>query len=168
MTRQGAGRASTCPPPHQDSDELRLWRQPGAPERQAGAPEPQDGTPERQVGAPELQAGSPEPQGSESAEEGGKGQYVCFHVTCSKGTCIRSLCRDLAEAVGTLGHLTALRREAIGSLSVEDAFSIEDVTRMAAGAEGAAGCAGRGHGVVRLGAARGEYSTLIQYLDKVP
>jgi tRNA pseudouridine55 synthase len=37
-----------------------------------------------------------------------------FEVTCSKGTYVRTLGEDLARALGTVGHLSALRRTAIG------------------------------------------------------
>ena len=37
-----------------------------------------------------------------------------FSMTCEKGTYVRSLARDLAEALGTRGHVTALRRTAVG------------------------------------------------------
>ena len=36
-----------------------------------------------------------------------------FHVTCSKGTYVRTLVEDLAKAVGTVGHVAALRRLAV-------------------------------------------------------
>jgi tRNA pseudouridine55 synthase len=37
-----------------------------------------------------------------------------FSMTCEKGTYVRSLARDLAEALGTRGHVVALRRTAVG------------------------------------------------------
>ncbi|HET7922105.1 MAG TPA: tRNA pseudouridine(55) synthase TruB [Gammaproteobacteria bacterium] len=37
-----------------------------------------------------------------------------LRVRCTKGTYIRTLVEDLAAALGTLGHVTALRREALG------------------------------------------------------
>ena len=40
--------------------------------------------------------------------------HAIFSVTCGKGTYIRSLARDLAQALGTLGHVTALRRLRVG------------------------------------------------------
>ncbi len=46
-------------------------------------------------------------------------------VHCSKGTYIRSFARDLGVALGSGGHLSALRRTAIGGLSVERAMTIE-------------------------------------------
>lgn len=42
---------------------------------------------------------------------------------CSKGTYIRSLARDLAEELGTLGCASAIRRHRIGTISVEDAVA---------------------------------------------
>jgi tRNA pseudouridine55 synthase len=47
-------------------------------------------------------------------------------VECSSGTYIRALARDLGEAVGTGGHLTALRRTRVGPFSVSDAASLDD------------------------------------------
>src|SRR5690606_22393216 len=38
---------------------------------------------------------------------------VRFTVTCSKGTYVRTLVTDLAARLGTLGHVTALRRLAV-------------------------------------------------------
>ncbi|HTU58006.1 MAG TPA: tRNA pseudouridine(55) synthase TruB, partial [Polyangiales bacterium] len=46
---------------------------------------------------------------------------VELRVRASKGFYVRSLGRDLALALGTVGHLTALRRTASGSFSVVDA-----------------------------------------------
>ena len=40
--------------------------------------------------------------------------HADFVVGCGKGTYIRSLGRDLALALGTVGHLSALRRTAVG------------------------------------------------------
>ena len=46
-----------------------------------------------------------------------------FDVTCSVGTYVRVLMSDLAERLGTLGHLSALRRLASGSHHVGDALT---------------------------------------------
>ena len=43
-------------------------------------------------------------------------------VRCSSGTYIRSLARDLATSLDTLGHLTGLRRLTVGPFSVDDAL----------------------------------------------
>jgi tRNA pseudouridine55 synthase len=47
-----------------------------------------------------------------------------FVVSCGKGTYIRSLGRDLAQALGTVGHLSALRRTAVGPFREELAISL--------------------------------------------
>ena len=46
-------------------------------------------------------------------------------VVCSTGTYIRSLARDIGRAVGSAAHLGGLRRLAVGSLTVDDALSVE-------------------------------------------
>lgn len=47
-----------------------------------------------------------------------------MQIHCGKGTYIRTLAEDIASSLGTCGHLTALRRLAIGEFLVEDAASI--------------------------------------------
>jgi len=53
--------------------------------------------------------------------------FVRFRVRCSSGTYVRALARDLGAALGTGAHLTALRRTAVGSWSVEGALSLDDL-----------------------------------------
>jgi tRNA pseudouridine55 synthase len=48
-----------------------------------------------------------------------------FRVTASAGTYVRAIARDLGDQLGVGAHLTRLRREAIGSLRVENAVSLE-------------------------------------------
>jgi tRNA pseudouridine55 synthase len=43
----------------------------------------------------------------------------------SKGTYIRSLARDIAQALGTVGHVTMLRRTKAGPFSLENAISLD-------------------------------------------
>jgi tRNA pseudouridine55 synthase len=50
--------------------------------------------------------------------------HADFVVSCGKGTYIRSLGRDLALALGTVGHLSALRRTAVGPFREEAAISL--------------------------------------------
>lgn len=50
--------------------------------------------------------------------------HADFVVACGKGTYIRSLGRDLAKALGTVGHLSALRRTVVGPFSEEAAISL--------------------------------------------
>jgi len=54
-------------------------------------------------------------------------QDLLFRVQCSKGTYVRSLAHDLGKALGTVAHLTALRREAIGDYHVRDAWKLPDL-----------------------------------------
>jgi tRNA pseudouridine55 synthase len=46
-------------------------------------------------------------------------------VEVTKGYFVRSLARDLAAALGTVGHLTALRRIRSGAFTIEDAVSLD-------------------------------------------
>ena len=48
-----------------------------------------------------------------------------FEVRCGKGTYMRSLARDLAAHLGTVGHVAWLRRLAVGPFAVEHAISLE-------------------------------------------
>lgn len=50
---------------------------------------------------------------------------IVFTVTVSKGTYIRTLGEDIAERLGTLGYLTALRRLSVGPFMVDKAVKIE-------------------------------------------
>jgi tRNA pseudouridine55 synthase len=50
--------------------------------------------------------------------------HADFVVGCGKGTYIRSLGRDLAVALGTVGHLSALRRTVAGPFREEGAISL--------------------------------------------
>lgn len=51
---------------------------------------------------------------------------ISFKIECSKGTYIRSLVRDVGEALGCGAYMSELRRTAIGDFKVEDAFVLED------------------------------------------
>jgi tRNA pseudouridine55 synthase len=53
---------------------------------------------------------------------------VSFRATVSAGTYIRAIARDLGDGLGVGAHLTNLRREAIGSLRVDDAVPLDQVT----------------------------------------
>ena len=50
---------------------------------------------------------------------------LVFRAAVSAGTYVRALARDLGGRLGVGAHLTALRREAIGALRVEDAIALE-------------------------------------------
>jgi tRNA pseudouridine55 synthase len=51
-----------------------------------------------------------------------------FEIRCGKGTYIRSWVRDMALALGTVGHVSALRRTRIGALTEKDAVALETLT----------------------------------------
>lgn len=55
---------------------------------------------------------------------GGDVVDVDFDVTCSSGTYVRSLARDLGESLAVGGHLTALRRTRIGAFGVSQAKTL--------------------------------------------
>jgi len=48
-------------------------------------------------------------------------------IRCSSGTYIRALARDLGTALGAGGHLTALRRTAVGPYRIDQAHTIEEM-----------------------------------------
>jgi tRNA pseudouridine55 synthase len=48
-------------------------------------------------------------------------------VRCSSGTYIRALARDLGAALGVGGHLTALRRTAVGAFTLTEAVPLDDL-----------------------------------------
>jgi len=62
-----------------------------------------------------------------------------LRLSCGSGTYVRSLARDLAKALGTVGHVTALRRTAVGKYRVETAISLDKLE-------------GFGHSPARFGA----------------
>jgi tRNA pseudouridine55 synthase len=52
---------------------------------------------------------------------------VSIEVTCSAGTYIRSIARDLGEALAVGGHLIQLRRVTVAPFSIDDAISIDQL-----------------------------------------
>lgn len=52
-------------------------------------------------------------------------QTAQISVRCSKGTYIRTLAEDIARHIGSLAHLTDLRRTATAGFGIEQAYSIE-------------------------------------------
>jgi tRNA pseudouridine55 synthase len=53
---------------------------------------------------------------------------VTLRVVCSAGTYIRSLAHDLGEQLGCGGHLVALRRTAVGMMTVDAAAPLASLT----------------------------------------
>ncbi len=53
--------------------------------------------------------------------------HGCFEVACGKGTYVRSLARDLALELGTVGYVSALRRTAVGPFNEKHAISLDSL-----------------------------------------
>ncbi len=51
--------------------------------------------------------------------------FLAVSVACSKGTYVRSLARDLGDALDVGAHLTALRRVEVGPYSVAEAWPLD-------------------------------------------
>jgi tRNA pseudouridine55 synthase len=51
--------------------------------------------------------------------------HAVFEIGCGKGAYMRSLGRDLARVLGTVGHLSRLRRLSVGKFTVENAISVD-------------------------------------------
>jgi tRNA pseudouridine55 synthase len=51
--------------------------------------------------------------------------HAVFELSCGKGSYVRAWVRDLALALGTLGHVSELRRLRVGPFSIEAAISLE-------------------------------------------
>lgn len=70
-------------------------------------------------------------------DEGRAAEHVheaTFRAHVSKGTYVRSLARDLAHALGTVGHIIYLRRIKAGPFTLEQAISLDKLEEIAKGA----------------------------------
>ena len=56
-----------------------------------------------------------------------RGSDVDISVRCSSGTYIRAIARDLGARLGVGGHLTALRRTAVGAFDLAGASTLEEL-----------------------------------------
>jgi len=52
---------------------------------------------------------------------------IRLRVSCSEGTYVRTLAEDLARAIGTVGHVGALLREASGPFVLSESLTLDDV-----------------------------------------
>lgn len=75
--------------------------------------------PEREVEVTQIVVGN--------VRRSADGLDVDVSVTCSTGTYIRAIARDLGQALGVGGHLTALRRTRVGPFRLEEAVGIDDI-----------------------------------------
>jgi len=55
---------------------------------------------------------------------------ITLKVTCSKGTYVRSLARDIAEKLGSLAYVKELRRTKAGFFSINNAITLEKLIEM--------------------------------------
>lgn len=58
---------------------------------------------------------------------------ITLRAHVSKGTYIRSLARDIAHALGTVGHVTMLRRVKAGPFTLDQAISLDKLDEAAKG-----------------------------------
>ncbi|MCW8308141.1 tRNA pseudouridine(55) synthase TruB [Acidiphilium sp. PA] len=54
--------------------------------------------------------------------------HALFEVASGKGVYMRSLARDLARALGTVGHISALRRLAVGPFDIDSAVTLDNLS----------------------------------------
>ncbi|WP_322997315.1 tRNA pseudouridine(55) synthase TruB [Castellaniella sp.] len=58
------------------------------------------------------------------------GRTAQLLVHCSKGTYVRTLAQDIGRQLGCLGHLSALRRTAVGPFSIDRAVALDALQAM--------------------------------------
>jgi tRNA pseudouridine55 synthase len=56
--------------------------------------------------------------------------HAVFETECGKGTYVRALARDMGQALGSLGHVCALRRTRVGSFGEEQAVRFAELERL--------------------------------------
>tara|TARA_R110000782_G_scaffold117364_2_gene207537 strand:- start:10386 stop:11387 length:1002 start_codon:yes stop_codon:yes gene_type:complete len=89
----------------------------------------------RENGDPAIAEADAEPDSRFRGNDEGGLDEITLSATVSKGTYIRSLARDIAIALGTLGHVTMLRRTKAGPFTLSSAISLDNL-REAANARG--------------------------------
>ena len=72
--------------------------------------------------------------GTRSREDAKKLDSVTLTANVSKGTYVRSLARDIAYALGTVGHVSMLRRTRAGPFSLDQAISLDKLNAFGQGA----------------------------------
>ena len=80
----------------------------------------------------QITAGRPDPYDPQAPLELAETATLIAHV--SKGTYIRSLARDISRALGTLGHVTYLRRIKAGPFDETQAISLDKLNEIGHGA----------------------------------
>jgi tRNA pseudouridine55 synthase len=72
-------------------------------------------------------SGGPPPRSGEELNE------ITLSARVSKGTYIRSLARDIARALGSVGHVTMLRRVKAGPFTLASSISLDKLAELAKG-----------------------------------
>jgi tRNA pseudouridine55 synthase len=54
--------------------------------------------------------------------------HLQLRIDCGRGTYIRSLARDIGQALNVGGHLVQLRRTRVGAFAIENAKLLKDIT----------------------------------------
>ncbi len=89
--------------------------------------------PETSIRHPELVSGSREVL--KQVQDDGPQEEITLTATVSKGTYIRSLARDIARALHTVGHVTMLRRTKAGPFTLKQAISLDKLNEIGKGAD---------------------------------
>jgi tRNA pseudouridine55 synthase len=80
---------------------------------------------------PEDQQEKDSPSTSSGRTGSGRLEQVTLSAQVSKGTYIRSLARDIARTLGTVGHVTTLRRVKAGPFTLDKAISLDKLSQFA-------------------------------------
>ncbi len=65
------------------------------------------------------------------------GTRLVFRVQCSKGTYVRTLVEDIAQAAGTVAHTASLHRETVGDFRAADMLDLGQAEKLASAGPGA-------------------------------
>ncbi len=61
--------------------------------------------------------------------------HLCFQVKCSRGTYVRTLGEEIAQSLGTVGHLVSLKRISSGNFHLDQALGIEELSFLTTGSK---------------------------------
>jgi len=64
---------------------------------------------------------------------GGPKPVAIVHLTCSKGTYVRTLCEDIGYYLGSGAHMSFLVRTRVGIFHIKDSCTLEDIQSVATG-----------------------------------
>lgn len=92
--------------------------------REVAEPEARPVRIDRLVATAERWGAAPAADASGHLAPDGRLYEIDLDITCGSGTYVRSLARDVAHELGTLGHVQALRRLVVGPFAVEQAVPL--------------------------------------------